>query len=49
VLSFIPNMAVNDLREICLDRRMPEQIRKYILAHCTERLAKKPAEKSSSD
>jgi hypothetical protein len=49
VLSFIPNMAVNDLREICLDRRMPEQVRKYILAHCAERLAKKPAEKPSSD
>ncbi len=42
VIAFIPNLAVSDLREICLDRRMPEQIRKYILAHCAERLAKRP-------
>lgn len=40
VLAFIPDMAVNDLRDICLDRRMPELIRKYVLAHCAERLAK---------
>jgi len=38
VLAFLPNLAVNDLREICLDRRMPEQVRKYVLAHCAERL-----------
>ncbi len=38
VLAFLPDLAVNDLREICLDRRMPEQVRKYVLAHCAERL-----------
>ena len=42
VLSFLPDMAVNDLREICLDRRMPEQVRRYVQAHCAERLSKKP-------
>ncbi len=43
VLAFIPDLAVNDLRDVCRDRRMPAQVRKYILAHCAERLAKKPA------
>jgi hypothetical protein len=43
VLAFLPDLAVNDLREICLDRRMPEQVRNYVLAHCYERLKKKPA------
>jgi len=38
VLAFLPDLAVNDLRDICVDRRMPEQVRKYILAHCAERL-----------
>ena len=42
VLAFLPHMAVNDLRDICLDRRMPEQVRSYIVAHCTERLARPP-------
>jgi hypothetical protein len=42
VLAFIPDMTVNDLRDICLDRRMPEPVRKYILGHCAERLSKKP-------
>jgi hypothetical protein len=42
VLAFIPDMAVNDLRDICLDRRMPEPVRKYILGHCADRLSKKP-------
>ncbi len=41
-LALIPNMAVGDLRVICLDRNMPERVRQYILAHCAERLAKKP-------
>ena len=40
VLAFIPNLALTDLRDMCLDRRMPEHVRKYILAHCAERLAK---------
>ena len=42
VLEFLPDLAVNDLRDICLDRRMPEHVRKYVLAHCVERLAQKP-------
>ncbi len=42
VLEFLPDIAVNDLRELCLDRRMPEQVRGYILAHCAERLQKPP-------
>jgi hypothetical protein len=42
-------MAVNDLRDICLDRRMPEQVRKYVLAHCAERLSKKPPAGLSGD
>jgi hypothetical protein len=42
VLAFLPDLAVSDLRDICLDRRMPEQVRRYVLAHCAERLAKKP-------
>lgn len=48
VLAFIPDMAVNDLRDICLDRRMPEQVRKYILAHCAERLAKRPPNRTQA-
>jgi hypothetical protein len=42
VLTFLPDMALNDLRDVCLDRRMPEQVRRYVLAHCAERLNKKP-------
>lgn len=42
VLDFLPDIAVNDLRELCLDRRMPEQVRHYIQAHCAERLQKSP-------
>ncbi len=38
---FLPHMAVNDLHEICLDRRMPEQIRTYVEAHCAERRARR--------
>jgi hypothetical protein len=40
VLAFIPNIAVNDLRDISIDRHMPEQVRQYILLHCAERLNK---------
>jgi len=40
VLAFLPDLAVTDLREICLDRRMPEAVRKYVLAHCARRLAR---------
>lgn len=42
VLAFVPDMAVSDLRDICLDRRMPEPVRNYILAHCAARLQKRP-------
>jgi hypothetical protein len=42
VLAFLPEMAVTDLRDICLDHRMPEPVRKYVLAHCAARLSKKP-------
>lgn len=42
VLEFLPDVAVNDLREVCLDRRMPEPVRRYVLAHCAERLQKIP-------
>jgi hypothetical protein len=41
VLAFIPDMAVTDLRDICLDHRMPPQVRKYIEAHCAARLKKR--------
>ncbi len=42
VVAFLPDLAVNDLKDICLDRRMPEEVRSYIQAHCADRLAKKP-------
>lgn len=42
VLEFLPDLAVNDLRNACLDRRMPESVRKYVLAHCAERLSRRP-------
>lgn len=38
VLAFLPHLAVNDLRDICLDRRMPEPVRRYVLAHWARRL-----------
>lgn len=40
VLAFLPEMAVADLREICLDHRMPDPVRKYVQAHCAVRLTK---------
>jgi hypothetical protein len=40
VLAFLPDIAVTDLRDICLDHRMHRQVRKYIEAHCTARLKK---------
>ena len=39
VLNFLPDLAVNDLREACLDRRMPEHLRKYVLVYCERRLS----------
>jgi len=38
VLRFLPDLAVNDLREACLDRRMPEEVRNYVQAYCVRRL-----------
>jgi hypothetical protein len=38
VLSFLPNMTAGDLRDICHDPRMPEPVRKYVLAHSAARL-----------
>ena len=40
VLAFLPDLAVTDLRDICLDHRMPQPVRKYIEAHCAARLNK---------
>jgi len=40
VLAFIPDVAVTDLRDLCLDHRMPQPVRKYIEGHCTARLNK---------
>ncbi len=39
VLVFLPDLAIPDLRDICLDRRMPEEVRHYVERHCAERLA----------
>jgi hypothetical protein len=41
VLAFLSDMAVTDLRDICLDHRMPDPVRKYIEAHCVVRLSKR--------
>jgi hypothetical protein len=40
VLAFIPDLALTDLRVICLDRRMPAPVRKYLIGYCAQRLAK---------
>jgi len=40
VLAFLPDLAVTDLRDICLDHRMPRSVRKYIEGHCAARLNK---------
>jgi hypothetical protein len=44
VLAFLPDITVNDLRDICLDHCMPNQVRKYIVAHCAQRLNQKNIE-----
>ncbi len=53
VLAFLPDIAVNDLQTICLDRRMPGLVRKYIQGHCVERLGKQspdsPARNGSAE
>jgi hypothetical protein len=46
VLAFLPDMAVTDLRDICLDHRMLPPVRKYIEAHCAARLKGQKAEGS---
>lgn len=43
VLSFLPDMAVNDLRDICVDHRMPEPVRKYVWAYSAARINKQRA------
>jgi len=40
VLRFLPEMTVPDLRDICLDRRLPTHVRNYVAAHCQSRLTK---------
>ncbi|MBI4166858.1 MAG: hypothetical protein HY508_14115 [Acidobacteria bacterium] len=35
--EFVANITIKDLQDICLDRRMPEPVRKFIEAHCAER------------
>jgi hypothetical protein len=41
VLSFLPDIALKDLRDICLDPRVPDQVRKSIVTHCARRLNQK--------
>ena len=41
VLAFLPDITVNDLRDICRDPRMPDRVRHYIIAHCAQRLKQK--------
>lgn len=40
VLGFLPDMAVTDLCDICLDHRMPQRVRKYVEAYCAARMNK---------
>jgi hypothetical protein len=47
VLAFLPDITVNDLRDICRDHRVPDQVRKYILAHRAQRLNQKNPESLS--
>jgi hypothetical protein len=44
VLAFLPDITVTDLRDICCDTRMPDRVRKYIIAHCARRLNQKSIE-----
>jgi hypothetical protein len=41
VLAFLPDITANDLRDICPDPRMSDQVRKYIIAQCAQRLNQK--------
>ena len=38
-LNFVPHIAITDLHDICLDRRMPAQVRSFIENYCAERHA----------
>ena len=37
VLEFLSDISVSDLRDICLDPRLPDEVREYIVAHCAQR------------
>ncbi len=37
VLTWLPNLAVSDLRQISQDPAMPEPVRRYVQAHCQAR------------
>lgn len=37
VLNFVPHITTNDLRDICLDRRMSSHVRNFIENQCAER------------
>jgi hypothetical protein len=37
VLTFLPDIALADLWDICQDRRLPEPVRNYLQAHCKAR------------
>jgi hypothetical protein len=37
VLKFLPDLKVADLADACLDRRMADPVRRYVLAHCAAR------------
>jgi hypothetical protein len=47
VLAFLPDLAVSDLRDVCRDPRMPQEVRRSIVNHCSERLSTPPGEKTS--
>ncbi len=40
VLAFLPEISVNDLRDICLDPTMPDRVRKYISSMLEARVNK---------
>jgi hypothetical protein len=35
--EFVANITMNDLQDVCLDRRMPERVREFIEDHCARR------------
>jgi hypothetical protein len=37
ILTFLPDISVADLRDACLDQRMAEPVRQYVLTHCASR------------